>query len=384
MNNASDVFPPSTPLNQNPAPRAGTDSLGDPGLRGGRRDAVGAVTGATWGSVLWLLENPYAMAHGRPARFERHVDSPPLLAQFEGWPEVWQAAAALGLCKPGMQHHDMPLAVTSLLLEHYSNEEMRRLPLSAVVVFLRRRREQGTRAEPVGPPVPNGDQGALGGAASVAGGERRGAADAHVTTAEERVSRCLAADPSASVEGVMEGTGLTKQRVWRTPAWQDHEEAALAVYLSNHPHATAAEAAAALHCSGSKIVDMRAWESHHAQKEAAKPPRRVKERPLSRGILERRADAGAADPTAAPEARDEISRRLLEGADPDTRGRLNRLNSIGWEALLHHLVKLGCADLPGYRAEEQRSILVEAALSWLESREQEVRHQTRKKGGLPD
>jgi hypothetical protein len=382
MNNASDVFPTSMPLDSNPAPSAGADSPGESGLRGARRDAGGP--GAIWGSVLWLLENPYAMAHGRPARFERHVDSPPLLAQFEGWPEVWQAAAALGLCKPGMQHHDMLLAVTNLLLEHYSNEEMRRLPLSDVVVFLRARSEKGIRTEPIGSPASKGDQGGTVGAANAAGDEPGGAEDRSGATAPERVSRCLAADPSASVEGVMERTGLTKQRVRRTPAWQDHEEAALAVYLSDHPDATTAEAAAALHCSRSKIVDMRAWESHHAQQQAAKPPPRVKERPLSRGILECRADDGAADPTAAPEAWDEISRRLLEGADPDTRGRLNRLNSIGWEALLHHLVKLGCADLPGYRAEEQRSILEEAALSWLDSWEQELRHQTRKKGGRPD
>jgi hypothetical protein len=177
---------------------------------------------------------------------------------------------------------------------------------------------------------------------------------------------------------------LTKQRVWRTRAWKGHEEDALATYLNNHPDATTAEAAAALHCSRAKIVDMRAWQAHHAQKEAAKLPRRVKERPLSRGILECRADDGAADPTAAPEARDGIFRLLLEAADPDTRGRLNRLSSVDCEALLHHLVKLECADLPGYRAEEQRSILVQAGLSWLESREQEVRHQTRKKGGRPD
>jgi hypothetical protein len=284
---------------------------------------------------LWLLENPYAMAHGRPARFERHVDSPPLLAQFEEWPEVWQAAAALGLCKPGMQHHDMLLAVTSLLLEHYSNEEMRRLPLSAVVVFLRARSEKGIRTEPIGSPASKGDQGGTGGVANAAGDEPGGAEARSGATAEERVSRCLAADPSASVEGVVDRTGLTKQRVWRTRAWQDHEEAALAVYLSNHPDATTAEAAAALHCSPAKIVGRRAWKAHHAKKEAAKPPRRVKERPLSRATLECRTDAGAADPTAAPEARDEIFRALLEGADPSTRARLNGLSGVDREALLH-------------------------------------------------
>jgi hypothetical protein len=159
MSHASDVFATSIPLDQHPAPSAGADSLGESGLRGARRDAVGAVTGATWGSVLWLLENPYAMTHGLPARFSRYGDSPPPLAQFEEWPEVWQAAVALGLRKPGMQHQDVPLAVTNLLLEHYSDEEMRRLPLSTVVVFLRRKREQGIRTEQGVPPVANSDRG---------------------------------------------------------------------------------------------------------------------------------------------------------------------------------------------------------------------------------
>ena len=384
MNNASDVFPSSTPLNPNPAPSAGTDSLGESGLRGGRRNAVGAVTGATWGSVLWLWENPYAMTHGRPARFAHDCDSPLPLAQFEEWPEVWQAAVALGLRKPGMQYQDVLLAVTKLLLEHYSDEEMRRLPLSAVVEFLRARSEKGIRTEPIGPPASKGDQGGTGGAANAGGDEPGGAEDRSGATAEEHVRRCLAADPSALVKGVMERTGLTKQRVRRTPAWQDHEETVLAGYLRNHPDATTAEAAAAMHCSPAKIVGRRAWAPHHAQKAAAKPPPRVKERPLSPGILECRADGGATDPTAAVEAWDEIFRVLLEGADPDARGRLYDLRGVDREALHNHLLKLDDADLRRRNPEERRDILVEAALSWLESQEQEVRRQTRKKGGRPD
>jgi hypothetical protein len=384
MNNASDVFPPSTPLNQNPAPRAGTDSLGDPGLRGGRRDAVGAVTGATWGSVLWLLENPYAMTYGLPARFSRYGDSPPPLAQFEEWREVWQAAVALGLCKPGMRHQDVPLAVTSLLLEHYSDEEMRRLPLSDVVAFLRARSEKGIRTEPIGSPASKGDQGGTVGAANAAGDEPGGAEDRSGATAPERVSRCLAADPSASLEGVMERTGLTKQQIRRTRAWKEREEAALEEYLSDHPGATAGEAAAALHCSSAKIVGMRAWPAHQAQKEAAKPPRRVKEQPLTRRTLERRPDDGAADPAARMTAREEIFRVLIEEADPETKARLNGLTIPDREALLNYLVTLDDQDLQGRDAEARAAILVQAAQSWLESREQDVRHQTRDEGSRRD
>ena len=384
MNNDSDIFPPSFPVDPNPAPSADANSLGESDLRGARSNAVGAAAGAIWGSVLWLWENPYAMTHGRPARFAHDCDSPLPLAQFEEWPEVWQAAVALGLRKPGMQHQDVALAVTNLLLEHYSDEEMRRLPLSDVVVFLRDRSEKGIRTEPGDPPASKGDQGGTGGAANAAGDEPGGAVGRCGTTAEEQVSHCLAEDSSASVQDVAARTGLTVWGVRRTGAWKDRDEAVLAVYLRNHPNATIRNAAAAMDCAGATINGKRAWQAHQAKKEAAKPPRRVKERPLSRKILECRADDGVTDPTAAPEAQDEIFRELFEGADPNTRGRLNRLSSIDREALLDELVKSGCADLHGRNPEERRDILVEAALSWLESQEQDRRRQTRKKGGRPD
>jgi hypothetical protein len=67
---------------------------------------------------------------------------------------------------------------------------------------------------------------------------------------------------------------------------------------------------------------------------------------------------------------------VLEAADPDTRAQLNRLRDAARRELHEHLMgAIGLGEAESLSAAKGKDILVEAAKSWLEEREQEARRQ---------
>jgi hypothetical protein len=194
-------------------------------------------------------------------------------------------------------------------------------------------------------------------------------------TAEAVVAQCLADNPGAWIQDVMQITKLTERKIQRTQAWKDHEEERLDDYLKNHPKADTGDVEKAFHFSPAKTVGMRAWKDHQARKQAAKPQRRVKERPLTDTMVACRADPSSADPARTISDRDHIFRVVLENADPETRACLNRLSSADRAALMDYLV----TSMDGETSENQDgaatlSILSEVAQSWLVEHEQQARH----------
>jgi hypothetical protein len=323
---------------------------------------------------LLLLENEHLRGYGRPARFGPADDSPPV-GQFREWPAIWEAAAALGLHRPGARIRDTVLAVTGKLGEQYPVDQVRRLPLSSVVALLRRAIAQRGKAEEAETPTPPGVFGSESGGADAVGCERGAAGSLPGATAEERVGRCLADSPAASMAEVTSRTGLREQVVRRTPTWKGHEEALLDEYLRGRPEATAADAAAAIQCSPPKVVGMKPWKDLQARRQAAEPPTRVKDRPLTRRILEVRPDAGSADLAARFEDRDEIFVELRKGADPDTRKRLQGLDDSERRALVDHLSREVLENWQGRDPEATFAVLLLAAQAWLEDQVEEGRRQ---------
>jgi hypothetical protein len=359
-----------TSLNPNPIPVVGANSTGT--RRVGK--AIGLVKGGTWGSVLLLQETQHLTAYGRPSWFESGPDDLPV-GQFEEWPEVWQAAVALSLRPPGATLRDTLPAITRTLGEYYSDEQMRRLPLSAVADFLRRLREwRSTTAKAQSPPAP-GRPIADRGDAEATDSNRDGDAASAGTTPEARVARYLKDHPTALIAEVRTGTELSEQRICRTKAWKNHQEALLKDYLERSPGATVADAAAFLCCSPAKIVTMSAWKSYQARKEATVPQCRVKDRRLTRLMLEGRADDKTADPTGQAEAQDELFQQLMQAVKPETRLQLKKLHAEEKLALIKHLleeVDLGQVD--GLDPKDRFDVLVQLSESWLEKWEQEVRY----------
>jgi hypothetical protein len=330
---------------------------------------------ATWGSVLSLLENEAIAAYGRPQRFGTATSGPPL-AQFPEWPAIYQAAVALNLYQLGRPIAETVAVITRLLCAHYLVGQVLQLPLSEVVPTLQRILQQpGQAGEGAALRVPA--SAAVAGAGP-SGPARVGGAGVPGMTAEERVRGFLADNGRASIEQARNATGLSRQAIRRTQAWKDHDEELLDTFLKKHPDAHISDVTSALgYCKG-KICGMRSWREHEARREAAKPPPRVKERPLTQQVLGCRSDAGSAAPDARAEQRDEILRTIRQTADPDTRARLRRLTGADQEVLVGHLLS-HMDDAATERPDVQRSraIMLAVAATWLEEREQERRHQQR-------
>jgi hypothetical protein len=110
---------------------------------------------ATWGTVLFLLQNLALAGHGRPQRFEP-VDYPCLpFAQLPGWALVYQAAVARNPDFLVQSPEAIVRAITLLLAEHYSTEQLRRLPLSGVAAFLQSARYSARKTDASVAPPPN-------------------------------------------------------------------------------------------------------------------------------------------------------------------------------------------------------------------------------------
>jgi hypothetical protein len=191
------------------------------------------------------------------------------------------------------------------------------------------------------------------------------------------VAEFLANHPGGSDDEAVRATGLGLSKIRRTRAWKEHQEALLARYLEGNPTAGTCDVALALGFSPPKVVGMRAWQEHRARREAARPPRRVAERPLTAAALACRPDPSSADPADRVGDRDTLFRVIVEGADPDTRARLNRLPAARQEALVAHVVGVMDGAAGGRGAGETRQLLVTVAQSWLDDQEQEGRRRGR-------
>jgi hypothetical protein len=195
-------------------------------------------------------------------------------------------------------------------------------------------------------------------------------------TAEERVSRWLADNPSTTIEEVTHQTGLTERKIRRTQAWKIHEEDRLDDYLKDNPHATTGDVRATFGFSQAKTVGMRAWKDHRKRLETSRPPPQVKERPLVRTMLECRPDEGSADPAKMFQDREQIFEAILGKAGWRTKGLLRRLTECNREALVDHLVKSMDDGSEEIRDEDTTwAIVLEATGSWLDEHEQQRRRQ---------
>ncbi len=200
-------------------------------------------------------------------------------------------------------------------------------------------------------------------------------------TREAVVAQFLAGRPGASLDEAVSATGLGPGQVRRTGAWKEHEEAQLARYLGANPTAGAADAQRALGFSRPKVVGMRAWAEHQARRQAARPPRRPRERPLTEAALACRPDASSADPADGAGGRDQVFRAIVEVADADTRARLHALPAARHGELVEHVLgQTDGAEVLGDAA-ATRQILVTLAQAWLEDQEQQERRERRAERG---
>jgi hypothetical protein len=198
-------------------------------------------------------------------------------------------------------------------------------------------------------------------------------------TAEELVRQYLAAHPKPQLDEAKQVTALSEQRIRRTQAWKDHEENLLDEYLRSHSDAETPDVERAFGFSPAKTVGMVAWIAHRERRGASKPPRKIKERPLTVATAKCRPDKNTVDPRKPVEVRDELFRAILESAEPDTRGRMNRLSQVEKEALLDHILRTSELDeFIALGRERALAIALEITQSWLEDREQERRENSRK------
>jgi hypothetical protein len=198
--------------------------------------------------------------------------------------------------------------------------------------------------------------------------------DAGGQTTEELVRQYLATHHNCRMEEVIEAAAISESRIRRTQAWKDHEEELLDAYLSGHANATTSDVEREFSFSPAKTVGMRAWKSHRERNEAAKPPRKIKERPLTDAVVKARPDTRAADPFEPIDPREGLFRTILEAEDHDTRGRLNGLSTAERNRLLDYILgQCESAEMGAQGSERNLAIVREVTRSWLDDHEQERR-----------
>jgi hypothetical protein len=302
-----------------------------------------------------------------------------MLGQFPEWPGIYRAAVALNLYQPLRPIAETVAVITRLLCAHYPVAQVLQLPLSEVVPTLQRILQQPGQAGQGAAPPAAGSRSAAAAGVGPSGPGHVGGASVPAMTAAEHAERFLADHRDASMLQAMNATGLSEQAIRKTQAWKDHEGEMLDQFLKEHPEAHTDDVTRALGFSKAKISGMRSWQEHQARRAAAKPPPRIKERPLTRQVLHCRSDARPAPPDARAEQRDEVLRTIREMADPDTRARLQRLTGAEQEALVDDLSRQmddGASERPD--EQKSRAILLEVARSWLDDHEQQRRHQARR------
>jgi hypothetical protein len=197
-------------------------------------------------------------------------------------------------------------------------------------------------------------------------------------TAEDLIRRLLAKHSPSSLDEMANLSGLSQFTILRLQGWKDYEEACLADYLAAHPEAVGRDVRRDLGFSRSKASGMRAWKSHCERRKSAKNQCKLSARPLTKAMEDCRADANAPDPSDRITSREQLFRGIIECADPDLRGRLNKLAPTEQEALLDHTLK--SIDMPMADSDQTKNqqIVLEVVRSWLEGHEQEKRHQNRR------
>jgi hypothetical protein len=197
-------------------------------------------------------------------------------------------------------------------------------------------------------------------------------------TPEQLVSWYIGKSPRPQIDEVVRVTGLSKLRIQRTQAWKRYEEKALDDYLQAHPDASTRDVEREFGFSPPKTVGMVAWDAHNTRKEAAKPPQKVKEQRLTETIARFRADERAANPCAQVDDRDQLFRTILERADPNVRGQLNRLSAVERNGLLEYILsKIDATAMNDKDREKNLAIVLEVTKSWLDEFEQNQRHESR-------
>jgi hypothetical protein len=108
-------------------------------------------------------------------------------------------------------------------------------------------------------------------------------------------------------------------------------------HLTQHPRAAIRDVAQAVGLSIGKVQQTNAWRHEMSRRNAAKPPPKVKERPLTKkmqaSIPDRKVD-NIEDIDARIDRRDALWRQTIEEASPGERGRLNAMTRDEREALI--------------------------------------------------
>jgi hypothetical protein len=200
----------------------------------------------------------------------------------------------------------------------------------------------------------------------------------HGQTNDQLVSQYLGTHPSPRIDEVIQATGLSEQRIRQTQAWKDHEESALQKYLLDHPDAGTRDVQRNFCFSPAKTAGMNAWKAHMARKKAAKPPRKIKEKQLTDGMVRNRPNDDSADPSEVVDRREQIFRVVLENADPETKAELQRLPETDRASLVEHILRvMDCNDLSARDSTQALQIMMEVAKSWLDEKEQHRREEAR-------
>jgi hypothetical protein len=199
------------------------------------------------------------------------------------------------------------------------------------------------------------------------------------STAELLVRQYLKTHPHPQIDEAKRSTSLSENKIRRTQAWKNYENETLDDHLQRHPDANTSDLQREFGFSAAKTVGMDAWKAHRERIEAAKPPRKVRERPLTDDMAICRPDERTVEPHVRVDHRDQLFRTILENADSDTRGQMHRLPLAEREMLLDHVVRsVEDTAFDGSDKERTLAIVLEVARSWLEVREQEKRECGRK------
>lgn len=139
-----------------------------------------------------------------------------------------------------------------------------------------------------------------------------------------RVCKTVESDSESSQEAKMPPNS-TEKRPKRSEK-PDDDEANLIIkrFLKDYPKATIREVAREVGLSTGKVSGLEAWRNHMAFRRAAKPPSKVKERPLTKKMLE---CVGKDDDPVQPLIRNEaIWNYLLKNADRKSREELLKMS----------------------------------------------------------
>jgi hypothetical protein len=309
---------------------------------------------ATWGTILFLLENHHLAASSRPERFGPELGPPPF-GQFPEWRAIYDTAMQSGLDQPGQRVEGLVLRISHMLVEHYGAGQIRRLPLNCVLAFLRHR---------------------VGLEATAADRSRGSDSVEPWMPAEARLENYLATCTVSTLEEAARSTGISRHKLQKMKAWQDHEETKLGDFLRDNPNAQLSDVRGRFGWSHAKISGKKPWQAHTDQKTSRKTL--TEGRQLSDAYLRSCPDTTAIEPGRTLEARDELWGGLLNAAPEVTKTKLTHLADADRDLLLEYLVEsLDGEQLGGENRQRLWQVAIAAAESWLDEDEQRRRRRNR-------